>query len=344
MKLSIIVPVYNTVAEEKLEFCLNSLTNQMISDYEIIAVNDASTDDSLIVLNWYKNHYPDKFKVIDLPENRKPGGAKNAGLDIACGEFIGFVDSDDWIKSDMYEKLLNKAEETGADVVGCDYCLAWTRSFEVGMVVSNSKDEQVGILDDDKYRSLIVDPGLMAVKIYRRELFEEEPRIRFPEKIFYEDNAIATRLFLRAKHFEYVKEPLYYYYQHNESTMHVITEERCVHRLESMRLMLNMAKEDKSIDKFYDEIEYRFMDLFYRETLFLYMPGVKRVRASFVRALGKAMKECFPEFQKNAYYIERVSQEEKKFIALQQKSTIIFILYYKFVYVVRRIKKWIKGN
>ena len=55
MKLSIIVPVYNMVAWEKLEFCLNSLTNQMISDYEIIAVNDASTDDSLVVLNWYKN-------------------------------------------------------------------------------------------------------------------------------------------------------------------------------------------------------------------------------------------------------------------------------------------------
>ena len=56
MKLSIIVPVYNMVAGEKLEFCLNSLTNQTLSDYEIIAVNDASTDDSLIVLNWYKNH------------------------------------------------------------------------------------------------------------------------------------------------------------------------------------------------------------------------------------------------------------------------------------------------
>ena len=93
MKLSIIVPVYNMVAGEKLEFCLNSLINQTISDYEIIAVNDASTDDSLIVLNWYKNHYSDRFKVIDLPQNRKQGGAKNAGLEMASGEFMPFSQS-----------------------------------------------------------------------------------------------------------------------------------------------------------------------------------------------------------------------------------------------------------
>lgn len=336
MKLSIIVPVYNTVAEERLEFCLNSLTNQMISDYEIIAINDASTDDSLIVLNWYKNHYPNKFKVINLPENRKPGGAKNAGLDIACGDFIGFVDSDDWIENDMFEKLLNKAEETGADVVGCDYYLTWTKSAEDKKVISCGKEEQVGILDDAKYKSLILDSGTLAVKIIKRELFENSPRIRFPEKIFYEDQIIAPRLLLRAKHFEYVKEPLYYHYGH------FMTEERCVHRLESMRLMLKLAKEDKSIDKFHDEIEYRFTEQFYMYVLFNYMFDAKRLSVSFIRALGKAMRECFPEFQKNIYYTERVSKEKQKFIALQQKSTLIFIIRYSFVLFVRRIKAWIE--
>ena len=344
MKLSIIVPVYNMVAGEKLEFCLNSLMNQSISDYEIIAVNDASTDDSLIVLNWYKNHYPDKFKVIDLPENRKQGGAKNAGLDVATGEFIGFVDSDDWIKSNMYEKLLAKAEETGADIVGCDYCITYEQNFEEGKVIANSRENQVGILDDEKYKSLILDPGSLVVKIYRRELFEKEPKLRFPEQIFYEDNAVAARLFLRAKHYEYIKEPLYYYYQHNASTVHVITQERCAHRMESMRLMLKLAKEDGSIEKYHDEIEFRFIYLFYQYTLFSYMQGVKFVRWSFVRLLGKAMKECFPKFQENPYYLERVHPEERKFMKVQQKSTLLFIMYYKFVYFVRRIKKWIKRS
>lgn len=344
MKLSIIVPVYNMVAGEKLEFCLNSLTNQTISDYEIIAVNDASTDDSLVVLSWYKNHYPEKFKVIDLPENRRQGGAKNAGLDVARGEFIGFVDSDDWIASDMYKKLLEKARETGADVVGCDYCLTYEHNYEVGQVIPNSKENQLGILDEEKYKSLILDPGSLVVKIYRRELFEEEPKIRFPEKIFFEDNAIAAMLFLRAKHFEYVREPLYYYYQHNASTVHVINEERCTNRLESMRIMLKIAKEDDSLEKYHDEIEFRFINLFYQNTLFTYMPGVKWVKCSYVRKLGKEMQEKFPKFQENPYYLKRVNAEERRFIAIQQKSTILFVLYYKFVYFVRRVKKWIKKS
>lgn len=342
MKLSIIVPVYNMVAGEKLEFCLNSLINQTISDYEIIAVNDASTDDSLIVLNWYKNHYPEKFKVIDLPENRKQGGAKNAGLEIAMGEFIGFVDSDDWIKPNMYEKLIKKALESNADVVGCDYCITYEQSYEMGELVSNSKDNQVGVLDDEKRKSLILDPGSLVTKIYRREIFESEPRLRFPEQIFYEDNAIVTRLFSRVKHFEYIKEPLYYYFQHNASTVHIITEERCKNRMESMRVMLDMTKEDGSKERYPDEVEFRFFNLFYQNTLFSYMPGVKRTKVSFVRKLSKEIKKEFPDFQKNPYYIERVHPEEKKFIALAQRSTLVFMMYYKFVYFVRRVKKWIK--
>ena len=344
MKLSIIVPVYNMVAGEKLEFCLNSLINQTVSDYEIIAVNDASTDDSLVVLNWYKNHYPDKFKVIDLPENLRQGGAKNAGLEVAQGEFIGFVDSDDWIKSNMYEKLLSKAEETGADVVGCDYCITYEQSYEVGQVVQNSRENQIGVLDEEKYKSLILDPGSLVVKIYRRELFEQEPKIRFPEHIFYEDNAITTRLFIRAKHFEYICEPLYYYYQHNSSTVHVITEERCTNRLESMRIMIQLAKEDGSLEKYHNEIEFRFTNLFYQNTVFSYMQGVRRIRIGFLRTVSKEMKEIFPGFQENPYYVERVNAEERKFLSLLQKSVVLFVCYYKFVYLVRRIKKWLKRS
>ncbi len=344
MKLSIIVPVYNMVAGEKLEFCLNSLTNQMISDYEIIAVNDASTDDSLVVLNWYKNHYPDKFKVIDLPEKRNQGGAKNAGLEMATGEFVGFVDSDDWIASDMYKKLLEKAEETGADVVECDYCITYEQNYEVGQAIPNNRENQTGILSEENYKSLILDPGPLVVKIYRRELFENEPKIRFPEQMFYEDNAVVTGLFLRTKHFEYIKQILYYDYQCDASTVCVMTQTRCSDGMESMRMMLGMAKEDGSLEKYHDEIEFRFTNLFYHNTLFTYMNRIKWVSFSYIRKLGKGMKATFPEFQKNPYYVERINEEERKFMALQQKSTVLFVLYYKFVYFVRRMKKWIKRS
>ena len=125
MKLSIIVPVYNMVADGKLEFCMESLLSQTIEDYEIIAVDDKSTDNSLEVLRRYETQYPDKVKVIASPNNRRQGGAKNLGLRTAAGEWLGFVDSDDWISHDYYEKLLAKAEATGADIVGCYYSIKY---------------------------------------------------------------------------------------------------------------------------------------------------------------------------------------------------------------------------
>ena len=125
MKLSIIVPVYNMVADGKLEFCMESLLAQTIEDYEIIAVDDKSTDNSLEVLRRYEAQYPDKVKVVASPNNRRQGGAKNLGLRAATGEWLGFVDSDDWISHDYYEKLFAKAEETGADIVGCYYSIKY---------------------------------------------------------------------------------------------------------------------------------------------------------------------------------------------------------------------------
>ncbi|MCI8924586.1 MAG: glycosyltransferase family 2 protein, partial [Lachnospiraceae bacterium] len=139
MELSIIVPVYNMAADDKLVWCLDSLVGQTVSDYEIIAVDDCSTDHSLEILKEYEKKYPDKFRVIASPENRKQGGAKNLGLAKAKGEWIGFIDSDDWVTRDFYEKLLGKAKETGADMVGCDYHLTGEHSMEIGQVVPNNK-------------------------------------------------------------------------------------------------------------------------------------------------------------------------------------------------------------
>ena len=120
MKLSIIVPVYNMAANGKLNYCLDSLVKQTISDYEIIAVDDCSTDESLSILKNYEAQHPDRFRAIHSDRNRHQGGATNIGLRAAVGEWIGFIDADDWIVPDFYERLIAKAEDTGADVVGCD--------------------------------------------------------------------------------------------------------------------------------------------------------------------------------------------------------------------------------
>lgn len=342
MKLSVIVPVYNMAADGKLEYCLNSLVNQTVTGYEIIAVDDCSTDNSLEILRSYEEKYPDKFKVIASPENRKQGGAKNLGLERAQGEWIGFIDSDDWITPDFYERLLKRAEETGADMVGCDYHLTGEHSMKIGQVVHNNKSFQTGILDKDKYRSLILDSGSLVVKIYKRHIILDYPN-RFPEHIFYEDNAISNSWMLRAKHFEYIEEPLYYYYQHDTSTVHTITKKRCEDRMEAARVMVKEAKEFGYLEEYYPEIESSFTTLFYVNTLFTYMAGVKKKEFGFVKALGKEMKETFPGFMENQYYQERVHDEERKLIKMHMKSTLYFMLYYKMLWGYRNLKKHIRN-
>lgn len=338
MTLSIIVPVFNMAAEGKLEYCLDSLVNQTITDYEIIAVDDCSTDNSLEILRSYEVSYSSKFKVIASPVNRKQGGAKNLGLEQAKGDWIGFIDSDDWVTPDFYEKLLNSAKETGADIAGCDYHLTYEHSMKIGQVVHNNKPEQAGSLNKEKYRSLILDSGSLVVKIYKRHIIFDYPN-RFPEHIFYEDNAISNSWMLRAKRFAYLQEPLYYYYQHDTSTVHTITKERCEDRMEAARVMVREAREFNFLEEYYPEIESSFTTLFYVNTLFSYMAGVKKKEFGFIRELGKEMKETFPGFMENPYYQERVHEEERRLIRMQMKSTLYFMIYYQLLWSYRKLRK-----
>lgn len=338
MKLSIIVPVYNMAADGKLEYCLNSLVSQTIEDYEIIAVDDCSTDRSFEILRKYAADYPEKFRAIHSEVNQKQGGAKNIGMEAARGEWIGFIDSDDWITPDFYERLIGKGEETGADMVGCDYHLTGEHSMKIGQVVHNNRPDQTGVLDENKYRSLILDSGSLVVKVYRREIVIDHPS-RFPTGIFYEDNALTNSWMLRAHHFEYIEEPLYYYYQHDTSTVHTITERRCEDRMEAGRIMIQEAEKYGYLEQYRPELEFTFTTLFYVNTLFTYMQGVRPVRYNFVRKLGQEMKEHFPEFQQNRYYQERIGAEEKNLVRMQLKSTMKFIVYYKLLWGYRGFRK-----
>ena len=168
MKLSIIVPVYNMASDNKLTYCLDSLINQTIADYEIIAVDDCSTDESLSILKDYESRYPGKFVAIHSEKNLHQGGAKNIGLKRALGEWIGFMDADDWADPDMYKKLIEKAESEGADLAGCDYSLVYEHTMEVGSeIVPNSHDDQTGELTHIEKASLIMVGGSLCVKVYK---------------------------------------------------------------------------------------------------------------------------------------------------------------------------------
>ena len=123
--LSVIVPVYNMAKDGLLEYCIQSLAGQTLQNLEIIAVDDASTDNSLQVLKELEKRYPGRVKAVASPENKKQGGARNLGLQHAKGRYIGFMDADDWVVPDLYEKMVELADRTGADIVGTDMSIPW---------------------------------------------------------------------------------------------------------------------------------------------------------------------------------------------------------------------------
>ncbi|MCD7836965.1 MAG: glycosyltransferase [Lachnospiraceae bacterium] len=335
MLLSIIVPVYNMAAGGKLNFCMDSLVAQTLpgESYEIIAVDDASTDNSLDILRDYEERYGELVRVIHYDTNRRQGGAKNEGLKAASGKWIGFIDSDDWVTPDYYEKLIRRADETGADMVGCDYSLVNEHTYTVGRVVSNNSLSQTGLLDEEKHGGLLMRPGSMVIKIYRHSVIKEN-RLSFPENIFYEDNCAGSVWSLYFKHFEKVEEPMYFYYQHEVSTVHGISEEKCRDRLRAAELMYSECRDRGFLEKYRAEIEYRFAELYYVNTLFSYMSALSVAEGGishlkFIKELRQGIDRYFPDFEKNKYYISNTADTEKRFISLHGRSNSAFYVYYR---------------
>lgn len=201
MKLSIIVPVYKV--EEYLGECVDSLLSQTIDDYEIILVDDGSPDNSGKIADEYAAANPDMIRVLHI-DNGGQGRARNFALDIAKGDFVGFVDSDDWVTHDMYEKMYTRAAETGADVVVCDFMERFVDGRE-SVLPASLQDNWLG------------SAGSSCNKIFRRSLVGA---LRFPVGLWYEDFYFSAVMLLRSKHTEFIAEPLYIYRRGQKSTMH----------------------------------------------------------------------------------------------------------------------------
>ena len=338
LDLSVVVPVYNMAKDGNLDYCMNSLVRQTLQSMEIVAVDDASTDDSLKILQEFEKRYPGRVRVVASPENRKQGGARNLGLREAQGRYIGFMDADDWVVEDLYERMVEVAKCTGADVVGTDMC----RVYEHTMIPTQREEcnlpSQTGIFDHEKRKEYLLHPGPLVTKIYAREIFFDK-EFRFPEQISYEDNATFLEIGMRMKHFEHISEANVFYYQHGDSTVHTFSETRCNDRLEAGRIMMKEAKRLGFLEEFQKEIEYKFTLLFYINTLFTYMPCVRPVKVSYVKAMTEEMLQTWPAFRENPYYMERTAAEEKKLIDMACDSALKFVIYYKLLWGYRKLRK-----
>lgn len=203
-KVSVVIPAYN--AHDTLARCLGSLVNQTLQDIEIVVVNDASKDDTWEILKRCEAQFPDKMVIINSDVNTGCGGARSIGLDAASGEYIGMADADDYVEPTMYEKLYNRAKETGADIVDSGY---YSEATDKALLTVS--DDLAGELDDAKRSKLISASGYLVTKIFKRELFNEPPVRMQQNMAALEDLEIFIYMFLRAKSIDAVKEIFYYY-------------------------------------------------------------------------------------------------------------------------------------
>lgn len=211
--ISVIIPVYNV--EKYVGKCLSSLVEQTYRDFEIIAVNDGSTDNSLDILRHFEAKY-DFIKVINQ-ENRGMSQSRNLGLKLARGKYIALVDSDDYVAPTYLEELYSACTENDADISCCYYYLHYIDSdflFEYPFRcrgVLTPEQAMNKLLRDVQIQSFVWN------KMYKRSLFSDYG-ITYPS-IAFEDTATTNRLFAHANKIAVIDRPLYYYNQRPMSTL-----------------------------------------------------------------------------------------------------------------------------
>lgn len=254
MKVSIIIPVYNT--EKYLKRCVESCINQTLSDIEIILIDDCSKDNSRNIIKDYANRYPDKVRYIFQEENHRQGAARNRGMEIAQGEYLVFVDSDDWIEPDMCELLYKKAKESNADMVGSNYFLSWDNKDEIKKV--EITEEMCGNMDIHKKYIYIKNYGMFWTRMYKRTLIQKS-KLEFPEDIFYEDAFFNFYSVLYSEKIEHIDKEFYHYYQENQSTVRNRNNVRQYERIKLAEEILKYGKNHKELEEYRGTIAYKYL-------------------------------------------------------------------------------------
>lgn len=249
-EVSVVVPVYNISAY--LPKCIDSVLAQTFADFELILVNDGSTDDSLSIINDYASRDA-RIKVID----KKNGGlsdARNTGMAKAEGEYIYFLDGDDFIEKDLLQKCISKLKETDADMV----------IFDVYQYFSerNAKEIIRNVYDQNEVYTLSEHPEMITKilnaawnKMYRLSLFTDS-HITYPWGCYYEDLGTTYRLLLRCSKIAFINEPLYDYLADRPGNITQQFNFSVYHVLDMVKITLDDYKSAGVYEKYYEELKY----------------------------------------------------------------------------------------
>ena len=238
-KVSVLVPIYNV--EQYLPECLNSLCEQTLKNIEIICINDGSTDASGAILDEYAKN--NSNIIVINKKNSGYGDSMNRGLEAATGEYIGIVESDDFIDANGFEKLYELAKKTDADIVKANYYYHSKDKDEVHEVVKNQKLNKAITISDD-YSILLEEPGIWSA-IYRRD-FLNENRIRFRKTpgASYQDTGFFFKTACAAKKIVYTKNAYLHYRTDNANSS-----------VKSLEKVNYVVEEYVDIEKFLEKCE-----------------------------------------------------------------------------------------
>lgn len=319
-QLSIIIPVYNV--KEYLAPCLDSLLNQSFQDFEILTVDDVSTDGSKEIARSYAQRYPDKVRALEHSVNTRQGGARNTGINAATGKYILFLDSDDYLKPDAFDVLIDVMEREQADIV--EFCQEWVD--EDGQFLRRQYWPERALTPEGAKQSITISGMGPCNKLCRRELFADG-QIRFPEKFFYEDYWTVPKLLLRAKKVIYLNQSLYCYRQRTSSTTHDTNPERNRDVLLGTDELLRYFRENDVSPERLAELEYLAVEhVLINATL--RVNSIDRKHA-LQREIKQYMDDRFPHWRKNSYlsYLPTKKQRLLKLID-QEKYGMLYLRYH----------------
>ena len=299
IKISVIVPVYNS--EKYLKRCVDSILQQSYQNYEIILVNDGSVDKSGIICEEYKNKDA-RIRVIHQ-KNKGQAAARNIGIQIAKGEWIHFVDSDDCIHSQMLEKLLIAVERHNANLSMCGAIEQKEIYDEFFLPTSEKENYKFNIVDEKYLQQLITqdDKNYWTVwaKLVKKEIVKKYP---FEEGKIYEDNAVVCKWLVEAKKVVSLEKQLYFYFINELGTSKCGFSEKQLDRLWALEEQI----------KFYGGIKYHNMQ---RLILSRYMLACAScLRASKDLKVRKKIRILFYKCLLRYFYKVSLNCREKMYV------------------------------
>lgn len=317
--ISIIIPCYNVA--KYIDRCFDSLLAQTIGfdRLEIILVDDCSTDGTWERLTKIEAAYPESVMIIHCDENGHQGRARNIGLEYASAPYIGYVDSDDWIEPDMYEKLYRQMTLHDCDIV---MCRNWRDSALPGQVPAPRKTEEADRMleiDTLEKRRIFIACGSIGYGVWDK-LFTRDfllgNNIFFPENLAYEDHFFATLLYFYAKRVYILEERLYHYFVNPAST--VLTPDASHHfdMLTVDKLMWEECANRGFLKDYRKELEYQFLTLCYLASMKMISLRLTHVPYDFFLELKAETLQRVPDYHSNPYVKDYVTELNQMLLQL----------------------------